>query len=381
MIESLLPLLESHGSEAMLVSLADRLRAERKYHELFDVLLMQQRLQLGLPVLLSAPINELPEPTRSQLEAAYLAVCREIGTQLLAEKRVREAWPYLRPLGDRALVADGLASIDPDEENLQPMIEILLHEGIDVGRGYQLVLDHYGVCNAISAFEGAVATRSQAEQRDAAARLVRHLHQELCANLKADIENREGQPPAEATIREMIVNRPQLFENNAYHIDITHLASTARYARLLEDKASIALALDLAEYGGRLSPELRSPGEEPFVEARAESLFLAAQLGQHVPEALAYFRDRAEKVDAYHEGALAAEVFVVLLARLGRLAEAIDTAATLIPPGTHITGFAPSLMELSQRAGDYTRLIEVCRTGGNVVGYAAALIAQRAVRR
>ena len=42
-------------------------------------------------------------------------------------ERVREAWPYLRPLGDRALVADGLASIEPDEENLQPMIEILLH--------------------------------------------------------------------------------------------------------------------------------------------------------------------------------------------------------------------------------------------------------------
>lgn len=381
MTESLAQLLETHGAEAMLASLADRLRAERKYHELFDVLLMQQRLRLGVPIVLSAPIDELPEPTRSQLEEAYLAVCREIGTQLLAEKRVREAWPYLRPLGDRTLVANGLAQVEPDEDNLQSLIEILLHEGIDVGRGYQLVLDHYGTCNAISAFEGSVMVKSRADQRDAAARLVRRLHEELSANLRADIENREGKPPVDPTLRAMISDRPQLFDGDAYHIDITHLASTVRYARLLEDQHALALALDLAEYGSRLSPQLRGTGEEPFVEAfSAEALFFAAQLGERVDEALAYFRDRAENVDAYHEGTLAAEVYVVLLTRLGRLNEAIDAAAKLIPPGTHTTGFAATLMELSQQAGDYQRLIEICQSREDVVSCAAALVAQATSR-
>jgi hypothetical protein len=33
-------------------------------------------------------------------------------------------------------------------------------------------------------------------------------------------------------------------------------------------------------------------------------------------------------------------------------------------------------MELSQQAGDYTRLIEACQAGENVVGCAAAMIAE-----
>lgn len=361
----------------MLSALIGWLRAGHKYHELFEILLMQERVRLGLPVALMAPIDELPEPTRSRLEEAYLAICREIGMQLLSEGRVHEAWPYLRPLGDRQLVSAGLAKIEPSADNVQPLIEILLHEGIDVGRGYQLVLDHYGTCNAITAFENIVLTKSRTDQQDAAVRLVRHLHEELSDNLKADIEHREGQPPAETTLRAMIAARPHLFAGDAYHIDITHLAATLRHARLLEAPAAIALALDLAEYSDQVSRDLWGAGEPPFAEAGSHALFLAAQLGQHIPEALAYFRQRAEQVDTYREGTLAAEVYVVLLARVGRPAEAIDAAARLIPPGTHTTGFAPSLMELSAQSGDYTRLIDLCQTSDNVVAYTAALLADR----
>lgn len=378
MFDQLPEILTECGPEAMLSALVEQFRAERKFHELFDVLLMRERLRLGLPIALATSIDELPEPTRSQLEEAYMGACREVGSLLLAEKRVREAWPYLRPLADRDLVAQGLAAVEPDEENLQALVEILLHEGVDVGRGYQLVLDHYGTCNAISAFEGVVMGKSRAEQRDAAARLVRRLHEELSANLRADIEQREGKPPVEASLRELVANRPELFEGNSYHIDTTHLASTMRYARFLEDAEAIRLALDLAEYGRRLSPQFRSAGEEPFVDAyNAEAKFFAAQLGEQVEDAVSYFRERAEQVDAYHEGTLAAEVYVVLLARLGRKSEAVAAAAKLIPPGTHTTGFAPTLMELCRQAGDYTRLLEICRERGDLVGYTAGLIASR----
>jgi hypothetical protein len=290
---------------------------------------------------------------------------------------VREAWPYLRPLGDRPLVADQLASIEPNEENLQALIEILLHEGVDVGRGYQLVLDHYGTCNAISAFEGVVMARSRAEQREAAARLVRRLHSELLANIRADIEQREETPLTETSIRQILARRDG-FPGETYHIDITHLASTLRYARLLEEKESIQLALDLAEYGRRLSPQFRSAGEEPFADAYCgEVLFFASQLGEQVDEALEYFRDRARSVDAYHQGTLAAEVYVVLLARLGRHTDAINAATKLIPPGTHTTGFAPTLMELCRIAGDYSQLLKTCQEQGDVVGYAAGLLARK----
>lgn len=378
--EELPGVLARDGVAEVLSTLATRLRSDQKYHELFDVLLMHERHRLGVPMVMNSPIDELPEPKRGRLEEAYLNVCREVGMALLAEKRVREAWPYLRPLGERELIARGLTAIEPDEDNLQALVEILLHEGVDVGRGYQLVLDHYGTCNAISAFEGVVMSKSKSDQRDAAARLVRRLHEELLANVRADIEQREGTPPAETSIRELMKNR-EWFPGESYHVDTTHLASTIRYARMLEEPESIGLALDLAEYGRALSPQFQFSDQEPFVQPfQAHAQFFAAQLGESVESALDYFRDRAEKVDAYHEGTLAAEVYVVLLARLKRYQEAIDAAAKLIPPGTHTTGFAPTLMELCREAGDYSKLIAVCRERGDVVGYAAGLIAQSGVR-
>ena len=363
------------GSEHLLTLLADQFRTEQKFHELFDVLLMRERLRLKLPPTTTS-IDELPEPTRSQLENAYLNICRDVGELLLSQQKVREAWPYLRPLGDRAFVAARLAEIKPDEDNLQALVEILLHEGIDVSRGYQLVLDHYGTCNAISAFEGLVMTKSLADRQEAAEKLIRQVHEELSVNLRADFEQREGAPPQESTLRELLATRPGQV-GDSYHIDTSHLASTIRYARMLEHPESIRLALDLAEYGRALLPQYQFADQEPFVDAYAmHSLFFAAQLGESVDDALKTFRQRAEQVDAYREGTLAAEVYVVLLARLGRHAEAIDAAAKMLPPGTHTTGFAPTLMQLCQQAGDYTQLLRVCRERDDQVGYTAALLAQ-----
>jgi hypothetical protein len=363
------------GSEHLLTLLADQFRAEQKYHELFDILLMRERLRLQLPPTTTS-IDELPEPARSQLENAYLNICREVGDLLLSQQNVREAWPYLRPLGDRTFVAARLAAIEPNEDNLQALVEILLHEGVDVSRGYQLVLDHYGTCNAISAFEGLIMTKSKADRQDAAEKLIRQIHEELSVNLRADFEQREGTPPQESTLRELLAKRPGQV-GDSYHIDTSHLASAVRYARMLERPECIRFALDLAEYGKALSPQFQFADQEPFVDAYAmHARFFAAQLGESVDDALETFRQRAEQVDAYREGTLAAEVYVVLLTRLGRHAEAIAAAAKMLPPGTHTTGFAPTLMELCQQSGDYTQLLQVCRDRDDQVGYAAALLAQ-----
>jgi hypothetical protein len=365
------------GTNALLDTLAARFRAEKKHHQLFDVLLMRERARLGLPSVLSSSIDELPEPTRSQLEDAYIAVCREVGSLLLAEGKVREAWPYLRPVGDRSLVAQGLANVEPNEENLNPLIEILLHEGVDVGAGFQLVLDHYGTCNSISTFEGVVLAKPRVDQQAAAERLVRRLHEELLTSLRTHIERQEGKVPTEQPIVQLLADRDWMFEGNNYHIDTTHLASIVRFARVLESPESVRLAYELAEYGRRLSPQFHFAAEEPFAELYVSHvLFFAAQLGDRVDEAVQYFRERAEKIDPLAEGTAAAETYISLLARLRRFPEAIEAAATLIPPGTQTSGFAPTMMELSRENGDYSRLLQVCQERDDVVGYAAGLIEQ-----
>jgi hypothetical protein len=188
------------GAAGLLDSLAEQLRREQNYHDLFDVLLMRERLRLELPVSTATPITELPEEKRTQLEQAYLTICREVGFALLAQKRVREAWPYLRPLEEREQVVQQIKAIPAEEDNLQTLVEILLHEGVDVEAGYQLVLNHYGVCNAVTAFDGIVMTRPKPERLRAAAQLVRQVHEELSANVVADIERREGQRPPQTTL-------------------------------------------------------------------------------------------------------------------------------------------------------------------------------------
>src|SRR5262245_50619666 len=113
----------SGGPQAVFARLAEGLKADKKYHELFDARLMEARHKLGLPVILTSSLDDLPEPQRTQVENAYLEACREVGGLLLADGRVREAWMYLRPAGEKAAVATALEKLEPAEENVQEVIE------------------------------------------------------------------------------------------------------------------------------------------------------------------------------------------------------------------------------------------------------------------
>ena len=115
---------------------------------------------------------------------------------MIQDGAIREAWMYLRPVGDRAAAAAALAEVESTDENLDEMVEVCLHEGVDPARGFRLVLDHYGTCNAITTFEATLQQRTPEEQRHTAGMLVEHLHGELLASVKADITQNEGAEPA-----------------------------------------------------------------------------------------------------------------------------------------------------------------------------------------
>jgi hypothetical protein len=367
--------LSGQGADAVFDALSAELRGEKKFHELFDSLLMRSRHKLGLPMILATSLDELDEPLRTQVEDAYLASCREVGTLLLAEGRLREAWMYLRPVGDKTVVAEALAATKPNDDNLQDLIEIGLHEGVAPALGYELVLKNYGTCNAITTFEGAVLGRPKADQQAAAGLLLKHLHAELVANVRSDIARQEGSEPKEQMLHALAADRDWLFAENNYHTDTTHLAATVRFARLLEEPALLELAHDLTEYGRRLSEQFQFPGEEPFVEVYpAHGMFFAAQLGRQVDEALDYFHRRAKEVDVEEYGAGVVEIYVALLARLKRYDEAIEATIELIPPGARTSGFAPNLLELSRQAGNYGPLMNVCRERGDLVSFTAGLM-------
>ncbi len=374
--------LAQQGVDAVFERLVAQLKSDKKFHELFDVFLMRTRHRLGLPVILTMSLDDLEEPLRSQVEDAYLEACREVGTLLLGEGSLREAWMYLRPVGDKTLVAEALRNTEPREENLQDLIEIGLHEGVAPALGYELVLKNYGTCNAITTFENAMLSRPRADQQAAAGLLLRHLHGELVANMRADIARQEGSEPGEQTLSALVEHREALFSDNNYHVDTTHLAAVVRFARLLEEPALLELAYDLTEYGRRLSAQFQYAGEEPFTDVYAShGLFFAAQLGRRVEEALEYFRARAQAVDVREQGTGAAEVVIAMLTRLKRYPEAIEAAVELIPAGSRTSGFAPNLLELSRLAGNYDRLMSVCRERGDLVGYTAGLVERDAAKK
>lgn len=367
------------GPDAVLARAVEICRHEKKYHELFEALKMQVRRKLGIAVGSPDPGDSLSETQRTELENGLIAACREVGTLLLQAGKVREGWMYLRPVGDKAEAARLLDAVQPSEDNTEELIEVLLHEGIDIGRGFGLVLDSYGTCSSITTYDQAIARRPRKEQEPAAQRLLRRVHCDLVASVKTDIQRQEGAPPKESSLRDLIIDREWLFQENSYHLDTTHLASTTRIARAVSQPDDLRLALDLTEYGRRLSAQFQYAGDEPFTDTYpSHAFFYQALLGENVTEALAYFQQKAELLDPLHHTLIAVETYVDLLARMGRYREALDAAIHLSRPDAQPVGLAPSLIELAAKAGDYTTFLTHCRERGDILGFAAGLVSASA---
>lgn len=366
------------GMAAATDRLAEHFRSAEQYHELFDLRLLQARLDLGLPAILTKGLDDLEEPLRTQMEDRYLVACSEIGHLLLAEGRVREAWMYLRPVGDRTVVAAALEKLTPQEDNVEQIVEVALYEGVHPRLGFELVLKNFGLCNAITTYDAQMHQRSRAERQEVAALLVRQIHGDLLYTLTDYLTKKQGKTPQETTLAALVADRDWMFDDNEYHIDTSHLAAVVRFALVIDDAEVLRLAIDLTEYGRRLSAMFQYPGQEPFVDTYAtHALFFQALVGETVDEAIEYFRERAEAL-ADDQSSWPAEVYVALLARLGRTNDAFEAAARYLA-SARTTGFAPSLLELAQRAGNYDRLLEISRQRGDLLGYTMALAEQKNV--
>ncbi|HEV2972258.1 MAG TPA: hypothetical protein VGY55_19950 [Pirellulales bacterium] len=374
--------LTTGGAESALERLAARFRDDGDYHSLFDTRLMQARRRLGLPIILTTPLEELEEPMRGEVERAYLDACREAGWLLWKAGKLREAWMYLRPLGENSAVAAAISQVDANEENLASLVEIALREGVAPANGFELVLRQYGVCNAITAFDSEMGQHSRAQQQIAAGLLVRQLHSDLFANLRADIARRAEGAPEQGTLPELLSGRDSLFADNNYHIDTSHLSATVRIARIVEDPEILGLAWELTEYGRRLSVTFQLTGDEPFEDVyRSHGLFFAAQLGREIEAAVAYFRNKADNANPDEMGTATAEVYVVLLIRLRRFSDAFEEHVRLMPAGVRTTGFAPTVLELARLSGNYDRLLAICRQRGDLLGFAAGLLEMKKADR
>jgi hypothetical protein len=372
--------LRTGGPDAALEHVIAHLEQTKQFRALLDALLLKARRDLGLPLVPVSSLGDLPEPARSQYEERYIEAIRAVGTRLLAEGELPTAWSYFRAIGDPEPVAKALAEYQPVEgdERLGAIVEVAFNQGANPRKGFELILEHFGTCSAITAFEHLpqdAATRSACADK-----LVRQLHEHLTANLRAEIAQR-GQPlPPEGTpIPGLLDGRDWLFQDEAYHIDVSHLGATVRLSPLLTDPATIALAAGLADYGARLSHRHHYEGDPPFERTYEDhAVYLGALLGQDLDQAVAHFRAKLTPTDPGDAaGSYPAQVLVGLLLRLGRLDEAIDVAAEHLAglPETSLT--CPSVAQLCQQAGQNSRLARIARDHGDLVNYAAALLQEQ----
>jgi tetratricopeptide (TPR) repeat protein len=358
---------------------AERFRQEKHYRELFDARLMQKRFELGLPLVSQQAIGDVPANLQQAYQQAYVQAAREVGELLLADGNIPRAWPYFRAIGDTRPVSEALQSFNvprldtPEaQEMLGSAVQIAFQEGVNPRKGFELILEHYGLCRAITMFSAYPAS----EGRDDALRLVlRTLHREIAENLKRAIAEAEGSAPATDSIPTLIAGRPWLFENNAQYTDSSHLAAALRFSRDLEDSDTLKLALEIADYGVHLGPMFQYVEDPPFEQVYEDhGIYLRALLGQDADRAVAHFQRKAGDCQSSHYGIRAAEVLVQLLVRLQRFEDAVTAFRrflTGVPPDDLD---CPSLPQLCQLAGDFEQLKTIAAEQSDPLIYLAALI-------
>lgn len=376
------------GPAELFATLAASLIERRRWHALFDLRLLEARAAFGLP--LTGDLGAVDAVTREQLDERSLAACREVGWPLLEERSVAAGWMYLRAAAEPTEVAaklrDLATRLPADDEAAEALRQEILHvalwEGIDPALGLELMLESQGTCNTITAYEQAVSRLPATRQQAAAAVLVAHLHREVRENLSADLERRGLGKPAEAppSIVEFLEAAGGLTNDPSVHVDVSHLQSVLRIARVATDRAVIEQAWELAVYACRLPAEATYPGEPPFENVgEASRLFYAAQLGRDVETAARFFRSAAATARLDDAGTLPADILAVLFWRLGRPAEALHAVLERpadggMPSVVQASGMLPSLVEMARAGNALDVLRQACRERGDEITFAATYV-------
>jgi len=177
----------------------------------------------------TAPSAEVAGRQAGAYEDAIRAAGREVGGHYLAEGQITAGVVLLSHDQRTGVDSPGARAYTPDEgEDLQDLVQIAFTEGVHPRKGFDWVLKRYGLCSAITTMS------QEAGASTGGARLLCprpgacHLR-ELRDRLSTEITRHEGTPPLPAllpetpgVVRRLIEGRAWLFDEDAYHIDMSH---------------------------------------------------------------------------------------------------------------------------------------------------------------
>jgi hypothetical protein len=375
----------SKGPAAALDELIRALEASHDWHRVFDALLLKKKFEMGLPVARPASFDQIPDDRQTEFEESYVDAARRVGRALLADNNLPQAWMYLRTVREPEAIVEALQRIDAQNdlpENVDDLISLALYERAHPVKGLELMLKSRGTCNTITAFDQAITQITSEERLRGAELLVKHLYEELLQSVCRDIERRnleesgdkKSQPASPGTLLEAIDNRDWLFEEGNYHVDVSHLGAVVRFARFLNPASpQLAKAVELCEYGRRLSRQFQYPSDPPFDDYYEAHWHFFRVIGDsHRPRSLGYFRERLRTASETDDRRLIAYVLVDLLVRIGALEDAALVAAQHLRDLDESSGF--SFPQLCEEAGRLDLLGDAAREKGDLIGFTLALV-------
>lgn len=367
--------LQARGAVAAVEQLCDELQSVGDLNALFYALLMKARVELGVTPFPMGAAADLPKATHETYENAIRAAGRHIGAEFLKKHDLRQAWFYFNMLGEPEPVRQYLADLTPtDADDLQPIIEIALYQGVLPEKGFQLVVERYGICNAITTYSGQDFSRFPAAKQRAIAMLVKSLYEQLRERLVNDVEAQGGKVSPNANVGEIVAAHPELFAEGGYHVDTSHLSSIAQFSLELDACPERELARQLCAYGEKLGTSFQYDADPPFEHTYADYKILLAILeGENVEAGLQHFAAKIEPAMG-NDNTFPAEVYVNILLKLDRKVEALAVAKKYLA-GEKRQLSCPSVYELCQQAGDYAGLAEAAKSRADGVNYLASLIA------
>jgi hypothetical protein len=368
--------LQTGGAEAALQFLSDKFRNEKNYAALFETRLMRKRRELGLPLLQMGSLDDIPEDKRPGYEKEFIEAARETGNLFLGDGDIPRGYSYLRAIGDLQPVYDAIDRLATDDVN-DAVLEIALHERVHPRKGFELVMASHGICRAITVFGQYPGTQGR---EDCLHLLIAKLHADLIASLRRTIEQTEGEQaegaaPAGQSIPELIAGRDWLFEGMSYYVDTSHLVSILGFSLDLTDPAMLRMAIELCEYGRKLSPMFHYRGDPPFEDIYADhAVFLKALLGEDVEAGIAHFVKKVEDTDPEDIGTGPAQILVVLLGRLKRYKQAVEISVKYLAGADQAQLACPSVLQLCYLAEDPEKMMEIAKRKQDLLGFTAGLL-------
>ncbi len=341
----------------------------------FYALLLKKRVELGITPFPTGATNDFPQALHDQYEESIRQAGQRVAGEFIKVGNLHRAYSYLNMLGELRTLKEHFESSDaPPDTEVQAYIEVALYRNVHPAKGFSLLLDRYGICNAVTAFSGHdFASQSEAKQ-ECVKLLVSSLHQQLKERLKNDLEGRGLSWPEGATIAQTVDKHPELMDEGAYHVDTSHLSNICSFSLELDKCPEQLLAIDLCYYGEKLGPGFQSENDPPFDNLYQDyGILIRTLAGIKIEEGMTHFRNKIEP--ALAEGnTLPAEVFVNLLTKLDRTKEACEVAKKYLVQETRQLA-CPSVYELCRNNQDFSGMAEAAQARGDGVNYLAALIA------